>query len=107
MTREEFLQKNKELKQKVAKEIVNAQFGASQKSPEQLQGILKELELMTEQTCQPLYYPRIIVDTWNFSDSLGRELMELSEAYGKISKNTVQVRSRGVMTKEARVLVKT
>ncbi len=34
MTREEFLQKNKELKQKVAKEIVNAQCGASQKSPE-------------------------------------------------------------------------
>ncbi len=85
MTKEEkFLQKAKELRVEVAEEIVNARSGAGKKTPEQLQGILEELELMMQRKCQPLYYPRIIVDSWNYSDLLGVKLMELSEVYRKL-----------------------
>ena len=50
----------------------------------QLQGILEELKNSCIKKNIPLYYPNIIVDSWDYSDPLGMELMELAVLYEKI-----------------------
>lgn len=83
---EKFNKKNLELQTKVSAEIEKVNKGLSEKSIPQLQTILKELNSMERAKGLIISYPRIIIDSWDYSDSLGLELVELAEQYKKISK---------------------
>ena len=54
------------------------------KNQPQLQTILTELQKSNTQKNVILSYPRIIVDSWDYSDQLGMELLELAELYRKM-----------------------
>ncbi|WP_027296625.1 hypothetical protein [Robinsoniella sp. KNHs210] len=79
-----FYNKNLELQQKVKDEILSSKKRASSKNIFQLNTILEELEKIEKQKNITLKYPRIIIDSWDYSDNLGLELIELAKIYGKI-----------------------
>lgn len=81
---EKYKQNNLELQDKVRSEIKNSQTGISRKSIEQLINILEELEMAYEQRGNPLSFPRFIVDSWDYTDNLGIELLNLAELYEKL-----------------------
>ncbi|MBS5956124.1 MAG: hypothetical protein KIC73_04325 [Clostridiales bacterium] len=83
---DKFYKKNVELQNKVSAEIQKVNKGLSEKSISQLQTILKELDSMEKAKGLIISYPRIIIDSWDYSDSLGLELVELAEQYKKVSK---------------------
>lgn len=80
---EKFYKKNIELQAKVSAEIDKVNNGLSKKSVIQLQSILKELCSMERVNGLVISYPRVIIDSWDYSDSLGLELLELEEQYKK------------------------
>ena len=79
-----FNKRNSELQQKIELEIEKVKVGQSKKNIVQLQTILTELQKSNTQKNVILSYPRIIVDSWDYSDKLGVELLELAELYRKI-----------------------
>ena len=79
-----FYKRNSELQQKIELEIEKVKVGQSKKNMVQLQTILTELQKSNMQKNVILSYPRTIVDSWDYSDQLGMELLELAELYGKI-----------------------
>ena len=81
---ERFNKKNSELQQKIKVEIVKVKEGQSKRNMVQLQTILTELQKSNTQKNIILSYPQIIVDSWDYSDQLGVELVELAELYKKI-----------------------
>ena len=81
---EKLKKKNSELQQKIKLELEKAKAGQSKKSIVQLQTILSELQKSNLQKDVVLSYPRIIIDSWDYSDQLGVELVELAELYKKI-----------------------
>ena len=81
---EKYKQNNLELQDKVRSEIKNSQTGISRKSIEQLINILEELEMAYEQRGNQLSFPRFIVDSWDYTDNLGIELLNLAELYEKL-----------------------
>lgn len=80
---EKFNIRNIELQQKIISEIEKVKRGKSKKNILQLQTILKELQDSIEQK-MVLGFPRIIIDSWDYSDQLGIDLMELAELYKKL-----------------------
>lgn len=76
-----YKKKNMDIQQQIKKEMENAKNGKSTKDYTQLRNILEELEKMMNDKCLPLSYPRIIVDSWDFTDELGLGLLELAEIY--------------------------
>ncbi|RGG45893.1 hypothetical protein [Roseburia sp. AF20-18LB] len=81
---EQFIKRNGELQQKVKEEIEKVKEGQSERNIVQLQTILSELQTSSRQKNIILSYPRIIIDSWDYSDYLGMELVELAELYKKI-----------------------
>lgn len=81
---EKYKQNNLELQDKVRSEIKNSQTGISRKSIDQLINILEELEMAYEQRGNRLSFPRFIVDSWDYTDNLGIELLNLAELYEKL-----------------------
>ena len=81
---EKFNKRNKELQQKIILEIEKVKVGQSKKNILQLQTILKELQNSINGKKMVLSYPRFIIDSWDHSDQLGIELLELAELYKKI-----------------------
>ena len=81
---ENFNKRNSELQQKIKLEIEKVKMGQSKKNMVQLQTILTELQKKKKKKNVILSYPRIIVDSWDYSDQLGMELLELEELYRKI-----------------------
>ena len=71
---ERFKKKNSELQQKIEVEIVKVKEGQSKRNMVQLQTILIELQASSRQRNVTLSYPRIIIDSWDYSDQLGVEL---------------------------------
>ena len=71
MSLEEYWKRNSILQEKVAVEIEKVKRGQRLKNS----CIKKNI---------PLYYPNVIVDSWDYSDPLGIELMELAALYEKI-----------------------
>lgn len=71
------------LQKKVQEEIENIKQGKSKRSIAQLQTILNEL--MNAENVQGLIFsfPRMIIDSWDYSDKLGTELMEYTDLYKK------------------------
>lgn len=84
MSLEEYWKRNSILQEKVAVEIEKSKKGTKRKNMLQLQGILEELKNSCIKKNIPLYYPNVIVDSWDYSDPLGIELMELAALYEKI-----------------------
>lgn len=78
---DKFKKKNADIQQHVRNEMENIKKGLSNKNLTQLETILDELERMMDNKCLPLVYPRIIVDSWDFNDKLGLELLEIAELY--------------------------
>lgn len=78
---EKYKKNNVDVQQHVRLEIENIKKGLSKKNLVQLSMILEELEKTLNNKCLPLSYPRIIVDSWNFQDKLGVELLNLAELY--------------------------
>lgn len=78
---DKYKKKNLELQQRIIEEMESVKNGQSKKNYEQLDSILKELKSTLNCTSLPLLYPRIIVDSWNFNDVLGLELLDLAELY--------------------------
>ena len=81
---ENFNKRNSELQQKIELEIEKVKVGQSKKNMVQLQTILIELQASSRQRNVTLSYPRIIIDSWDYSDQLGMELLGLAELYKKI-----------------------
>lgn len=81
---EKYKKKNFEAQQRLIKEINQVKEGLSLRNGVQLSSILKELEKMMDNKGLVLYYPRMIVDTWDFNDELGSELLELAEIYKRL-----------------------
>ena len=81
---ENFNKRNSKLQQKIELEIEKVKVGQSKKNMVQLQTILAELQKSNMQKNVILSYPRIIVDSWDYSGELGVELLELAELYRKI-----------------------
>ncbi len=81
---ENFNKRNSKLQQKIELEIEKVKVGQSKKNMVQLQTILAQLQKSNMQKNVILSYPRIIVDSWDYSDELGVELLELAELYRKI-----------------------
>ena len=81
---ENFNKRNSKLQQKIELEIEKVKVGQSKKNMVQLQTILAELQKSNMQKNVILSYPRIIVDSWDYSDELGVEFLELAELYRKI-----------------------
>ena len=75
--------KNCELQERIQKEIEDVQNGISTKNAEQLYGMLEELRNIFNVKGKPLSFPRYVVDSWDYSDKLGKELLDLSELYKK------------------------
>lgn len=78
---DKFKKKNEDVQQRVRRELEYVKKGQSKKDYVQLSDILEELEKMMNNKCLPLCYPRIIVDSWDFNDDLGIELLDLAELY--------------------------
>lgn len=76
--------RNEELQQKLLLEIEKVRIGKSNKNLIQLQTILGELQNNSESKKVALNYPRIIIDSWDYSDELGNELIELAELYSML-----------------------
>lgn len=70
----------------VRQAIYDVEKGSSNKIIQQLETIIKELEQMKNIKNANLYipsFPRFIIDSWDYNDSLGIELMNLFEIYRK------------------------
>lgn len=78
------LGKNQEFQRLVADEICRAESGLSTRNVYQLRTILCELRSMEKAPHAALSYPHIIVDSWDFNDELGKELMRLAAEYEKL-----------------------
>ena len=73
--------KNIDIQLRVRREMEYVQKGQSNKNYAQLSNILEELEKMLNSKNLKLCYPRMIVDSWDFTDELGLELLDLAELY--------------------------
>ncbi|MBQ8188508.1 MAG: hypothetical protein IJZ44_01890 [Lachnospiraceae bacterium] len=73
--------KNIELQKHLQIEIDNVKNGISNKNLEQLYGIMDELKKVLDNKKVVLFFPRIIVDSWDFQDELGNELLDFEELY--------------------------
>jgi len=70
------------VKIKLASEINAHKSGkGSDGTINQLENIYKEIELMVESLNYIPSYPRVIVDTWDYSSELGKQLLDLYEIY--------------------------
>ncbi len=81
MSLEDKYKKNIDIQLRVRREMEYVQKGQSNKNYAQLSNILEELEKMLNSKNLKLCYPRMIVDSWDFTDELGLELLDLAELY--------------------------
>ncbi len=86
LTREELLAMNQELQEKVAKEIENIKIINSESNTRHLEVALYELKRAVDFEYVPYIYPRILIDCWDYTDSLGNELGKFSYEYKKYLK---------------------
>ena len=89
----EFEAKYIELVQTVESELDLVKKGLNERSSQQLKTIIIDLNKMNDIRDSNQFlpsYPRFIVDSWDFSDSLGIELLRFYELYKKIKNDVVQ-----------------
>ncbi len=80
---ERFNEKNSKLQIKVQKEIAKVEQGTSEKNCNQLVTIIDELKKMTNEESFVPSFPRFIIDSWDYTDPLGLELVDLVEMHKK------------------------
>lgn len=76
-----------EIRINLQNEIDEAKKGVSKKSTQQLLTIMSEIQRMIEVRNVKAFlpsYPRLIIDSWDFTDPLGLELINLFEMYKKL-----------------------
>ena len=81
-----FENKYSELVLVVKREIEMVEIGESKKSIQQLRTIINDMGKMNEARNTKQFmpsFPRFIVDSWDFNDSLGLELLKFYAAYKK------------------------
>ena len=78
---EKFKANNLIMQNKVKEEIEKATNGTSSKNLSQLNTILEELIKMLSEKQLPVRFPCFIVDSWDYQDKLGLELLDLAELY--------------------------
>ena len=78
---EKFKTNNLIMQNKVKEEIEKVTNGASSKNLSQLNTILEELIKMLSEKQLPVRFPHFIVDSWDYQDKLGLELLDLAELY--------------------------
>ena len=78
---DKYKKKNIDIQLRVRREMEYVQKGQSNKNYAQLSNILEELEKMLNSKNLKLCYPKMIVDSWDFTDELGLELLDLAELY--------------------------
>lgn len=81
---ERFLIENLELQNKVLQEIADIKQGRSNKDIFQLNSILTELRKMEAARGLNISFPRMIVDSWEYTDELGSRLLGLFYLYRKL-----------------------
>ena len=81
---EKFMNFNLELQRRVEEEIIKVQKGKSAKNINQLNSILNELKGSLNKRGLKLSFPRMIIDSWDYNDKLGLELIQLSEMYMQV-----------------------
>lgn len=81
---DKFNKKNLELQEKILGEIDKVKDCVSKKNISQLETILRELRDSEKEKDIILSYPRVIIDSWEYTDALGIELIELADMYKKI-----------------------
>ena len=84
MMEKKFINYNRELQKKVQTELLKAEKGISNKNTKQLQFILQELKETEKEKGLILSFPRLIIDSWDYADNLGSELIKLAEMYKKL-----------------------
>lgn len=78
----------REIKMKIQQEISEERKEGSKKSKQQLLTIMDEITKMSEIRNDKEFlpgYPRFIIDSWDFTDPLGIELINLFDIYKKLS----------------------
>lgn len=80
---EKYKRKNLELQGRLNDEIEKSRNGTGRKNMEQLTNILNELIAIYNQKGKQLSFPRCIVDSWDYTDKLGVNLLDLAELYKK------------------------
>jgi len=78
---------NSELQERVIDEIARVDNGESKIERHQLELVLAELQKMNENPALTPVFPRVIVDSWDYSDPLGQELLKYYEKCKKIKKS--------------------
>lgn len=81
---EKYMNFNLELQRRVEEEIIKVQKGNSTKNINQLNSILNELKGSLNKRGLKLAFPRMIIDSWDYKDKLGLDLIQLSEMYMQI-----------------------
>jgi hypothetical protein len=84
ITDADFIRKLESVKILLQKEISESEQGLYVKSMQQLKIIYTELEQMKNRKNYVPIFPKIIIDSWDYNDSLGQELMELLTLYRKL-----------------------
>ena len=79
-----FAQKLENIKIALRKEITKSEQGLCDKSIHQLKIINSEIFQMEHKRNYEPSFPKIIIDAWNYDDSLGQELMEFFMLYKKL-----------------------
>lgn len=78
---EKFKSRNLIMQNKVKEEIDKVTNGTSSKNLSQLHTILEELNQMLIEKQLPVKFSRFIVDSWDYQDELGIELLDLASLY--------------------------
>lgn len=78
---QEYKKNNMDVQQRIRLEIENIKKGNSKRNLDQLNAILEELRKTLSNKNLPLSFPRIIVDSWDFQDKLGIDLLKVAELY--------------------------
>lgn len=76
-----------ELFETIESEIELVNKGLKKRSNHQLETIINDVKIMIKIKDSNLFlpsYPRFIIDSWDYNDSLGIELLKFNELYRKI-----------------------
>ena len=81
---EKFKSNNLVMQNKVKEEIEKVRGGVSNKNINQLYKVLDELIKMTDEKQLSVNFPRFVVDSWDYQDKLGIELLDLAALYKRL-----------------------
>jgi len=81
MTNSKLIHMIKALELSLREEIAKAERGESNKPIQQLNTIANELEVMKAESGFVPSFPRMIIDSWDYDDPVGKQLMTVFSLY--------------------------